>query len=68
MNAISQNIFQFNQTSNVRTFADEKGEVISSQVISVHNGLYSLTDLHKASGGENKHLLSDDLLCWRIQS
>lgn len=28
---------------------------ISNQAISTHNDLYSLTDLHKASGGENKH-------------
>ncbi|MDO4693650.1 MAG: BRO family protein [Eikenella sp.] len=26
MNAVSQNVFQFNQSANVRTFADEKGE------------------------------------------
>lgn len=28
---------------------------ISNQAISTHNGLYSLTDLHKVSGSENKH-------------
>ena len=29
--------------------------IISNQAISQHNGLYSLNDLHKASGGAKKH-------------
>ncbi|ELA08725.1 KilA, /APSES-type HTH DNA-binding domain [Moraxella macacae 0408225] len=29
--------------------------VIANQAISTHNGLYSLNDLHKASGGADKH-------------
>lgn len=29
--------------------------VISNQVISTHNGLFSLNDLHKSSGGNSKH-------------
>lgn len=28
---------------------------ISNQVISTHNGFYSLNDLHRASGAEKKH-------------
>ena len=29
--------------------------IISNQAISTHNGLYSLNDLHKVSGGAKKH-------------